>query len=108
MIKNLLFETKATIKESGHTRGDIVCIGAIDATYCCTWDEYKILANNEYNTESRSMIVDGKLVIIFADSGEMWRNRYDGAEWWMYSKPFATPESCKPAKVEDIFNVGRW
>lgn len=49
-MSNLLKETTGCIKYSGHTTADIIFIGSESSGYCCTWDEFTVLANKEYDS----------------------------------------------------------
>ncbi len=47
---NFLQETICDIKKSGYTVNDIMFIGSPQTGHSCTWDEFTILANKEYNS----------------------------------------------------------
>lgn len=46
--RNLLEETLEAITESGHLPADIVFIGSLETGHRCTWPEFEVLANIEY------------------------------------------------------------
>jgi hypothetical protein len=98
---NLLVETQLAIRNSGHTPGDIVFIGSEASGYCCTWERFQVLADREYDSGPGAMQVANDLVIVFSDGMKMWRNAYDGSEWWECEKPFRTPEA--DLKILDLF-----
>ena len=86
---NLLEETKCDILQSGHTIANIKFIGSADGEYSCTWAEFEVLANIEYNAGYGGAEIASDLIIRFTDGRDMWRGEYDGSEWWN----FTTPES---------------
>ena len=94
-MTNLLQETTQAIENSGHTVQDIVFIGSIDSGYSCTWAEFVLLADIEYDSGYGMREVAYDLTIVFSDGSTMWRNEYDGSEWWEYSKPVKIPEEQK-------------
>ena len=91
-MANLLKETIEAIENSGHTVEDIIFIGSEKSGHCCTWDEFCLLADREYDDGYGAPQVASDLIIVFKDSTKMWRDEYDGSEWWKYSKPFTMPE----------------
>lgn len=95
---NLLKETIECIKESGHTVNQIVFIGSEKSGHSCTWEEFEILANKEYDNGYGRQKVAKDLIIVFSDGQKMWRGEYDGSEWWEFSTPFKMPETKKPIK----------
>ena len=104
-MQNLLKETKADIKNSGHKISDITFIGSIDSGYSCTWDEFLIIADIEYDNGFGGQEIASDLTIVFGDGSTMWRAEYDGSEWWEYSKPVEIPENQK--KILKL-NGGSW
>lgn len=105
-MSNLLKETKIAIKESGHTPTDVVFIGSEKSGHQCTWDEFTILANVEYDSGYGADQVATDLIIVFSDGQKMWRGEYDGSEWWNHSTPFVQPAEPKPIKRLITPNVG--
>lgn len=93
---NLLSETIDAIKNSGHTPEDIYFIGSRESGHSCTWEEYKKLADIEYDNGYGSQKVASDLIIVFSDGNSMWRDQYDGAEGWEFAKPFLLPSEQKP------------
>jgi len=91
-MKNFLKETIEDIEKSGHTIKDIVFIGSQESGHSCTWDEFCLLADREYDNWYGHSEVADDLIIVFKDGMKMWRREYDGFEWWEYSKPFIMPE----------------
>lgn len=93
---NLLKETKETIAASGHTEADIVFIGSEESGHECTWDEFCLLADVEYDDGFGAQEVAEDLIIVFSDGQKLWRDEYDGSEGWMYSTQFKRPEKALP------------
>jgi hypothetical protein len=102
---NLLKETLNDIKESGNTIEDIVFIGSEDSGHSCTWDEFVILADHEYDSGYGAQEVADDLIIVFKNGSKMWRHEYDGSEWWQYSKPFTRPENKLPIKHLFVWQI---
>ena len=94
-MTNLLQETIQGIEDSGHEVQDIVFIGSVVSGYSCTWDDFLLLADVEYDSVFGAQEVAYDLTIVFKDGSTMWRNEYDGSEWWEYSKPVETHEEQK-------------
>ena len=93
---NLLKETQAAIKSSGHRPKDIIFIGSEETGHQCTWEEFQVLADQEYDAGYGAQEVARDLVIVFSDGSKMWRHEYDGSENWEYSKPFERPDKSLP------------
>lgn len=99
---NLLKETTDAIADSGHDPADIVFIGSEESGHRCTWEEFTVLADREYDSGFGGAEVNTKLVIRFSDGQSMWRGEYDGNEWWEYSTP--APAEVPPAKpIKTLF-----
>lgn len=96
---NLLEETILAIREIDHEIEDIVFIGSQSSDHSCTWSEFEVLANHNYDSGYGTQEVACDLIIVFADGSEMWRYEYDGSEWWAYSRPFKMPTETKPIKT---------
>lgn len=92
---NLLKETLEAIAESSHDNTDIVFIGSPASGHACSWAEFTVLADFEYDDGYGGQIVSSDLVIVFADCGQLRRTEYDGSEGWEYIAPFKAPESSK-------------
>jgi hypothetical protein len=95
-MANLLRETTIAITSSGHTPEDIVFIGSEKSGHSCTWQEFTVIADVEYDAGFGSQKVAPDLIIVFKDGQKMWRGEYDGSEWWAYSRPFVLPGERKP------------
>ena len=104
---NLLQETKEAIKESGHTEADIIFIGSENSGHQCTWEEFCVLADVEYDNDYGAQEVAQDLIIAFKDGQKLWRGEYDGSEWWNYSTPFKRPHVALPIKCLVVEGTGR-
>jgi len=89
---NLLAETIEDIKSSGRTPEEIIFIGSEISGHQCTWEEFKTLANRNYDNGYGSAEVAMDLIIVFSDGCKLHRGEYDGSEWWEIQKPFKRPE----------------
>lgn len=94
-MTNLLKETLSDIKFNGKTPEDILFIGSRDGEYSCTWDEFIVLANIEYDSGYGGQEIASDLVIVFKDNTYMDRYEYDGSESWAYNE---TPKAKKKTK----------
>ena len=106
---NLLSETLRDIKTSGHSVEDIAFIGSEKSGHSCTWQEFKRMADREYDSGFGAPEVAQDLVVVFIDGAKMWRGEYDGSEWWAFSEPFERPQETLPIKhifVDDCGQVG--
>lgn len=95
---NLLRETLDIIGQSGHTPDDIIFIGSEESGHACTWDQFRELADVDYDSGYGAVEVAQDLVIVFADGSKMWRGQYVGSEWWNYSTAFLRPKQTLPIK----------
>lgn len=95
-MANLLEETREAITNSGHTESDIVFIGSEKTGHQCTWDEFCVIANVEYDEGYGAAEVAQDLIIVFSDGQKLWRGEYDGSEWWEHSTLFKQPEASLP------------
>lgn len=93
---NLLEETKESIINSGHQISDVIFIGSEESGHSCTWGEFCVLANVDYDNGFGGQEVATDLIVAFSDGAKMWRSEYDGSEWWEYSTPFKMPEQKHP------------
>lgn len=96
----LLDETTKAIADSGHTPEDIEFIGGAESEYACTWDEFRALADIEYDRGFGASEIATDLVILFKDKTWLSRGEYDGSEWWDFNKPPVPP--AKPKKIENL------
>ena len=95
-MTNLLEETLAEIHDAGLTPEQITFIGSRSGSHGCTWEEFKSIANVEYNDGYGGQEVAVDLVIVFNDGSWLSRGEYDGSEWWDYNKTPRQPSQYKP------------
>jgi hypothetical protein len=105
-MSNLLEETKNAIGNSNHTIQDINFIGSIDPGYACSWDEFQVLADREYDSGYGSQQVASDLIIMFTDGTYLERAEYDGSEWWEYREKLNIPTNVKP--ITTLFAKYGW
>lgn len=97
MTTNFLNETESAIKEADHTVNEIIYIGNPETGHQCTWDEFKVLADFNYNSKfdgDHEVAVD--LVIVFSNLDTLQRRVVCKTEWWEFTKSFKTPTTSKP------------
>ena len=100
---NLLQETIDDIKDYGKSIDGIENIGS--EQYSCTWEEFKVLADINYDSGFGGQNVSCDLVILFKDKSWMERGEYDGSEWWEFKSPPVFNKEDK--KIESLFS-GSW
>jgi len=105
-MKNLLKETEDFIELSGHTVADIVFIGSEDSGHQCTWSEFKVIADIEYDPGFGAQEVAMDLIIVFSNGRKMSRDEYDGSEGWVCEKPFVMPDESLP--ISRLTGGGMW
>jgi hypothetical protein len=107
MMTNLLDETELAIWDSGHTPGDIVFIGSVETAHACTWEQFRRLANFEYETHGVAQIPTD-LRIVFRDGSDLHREDVDGLEWWEFCQPFICPKETKPIVTLHLDERVQW
>jgi hypothetical protein len=93
---NLLAETKEMIEGCNHTPYDIVFIGSTLSGHQCTWDEFVVLADREYDAGYGCAEVASDLEIHFSNGDMICRYIYDGSEYWRLIEVFKQPAHRKP------------
>ena len=90
---NLLQETIKKLKEYQKTERDILWVGSEDFGWF-TWEDFKELADTEYNSGYGTQEVAIDLLIVGKD---FWLERkdYDGAEWWELKTMPCKPENYR-------------
>lgn len=88
---NLLNETKDKITSCGKTPDDIIFIGSEESGHQCSWSEFCVLANFQYDSSYGAAKIATDLTIVFSDGSRMFRGEYDGSEWWEYFANFTPP-----------------
>ena len=99
---NLLIETIEAIKESGHSPRDIEFIGSEKTGHSCTWDQFVVLADKDYELATGGQSVAHDLIVVFAGGAKMWRDYLEG-ETWVYSKPVRLVAVRK--EIKQLFTV---
>ena len=98
---NLLEETKLAMFNACKEPQDIVFIGSLESGACCSWSEFEVLADQEYDCGFGGSEVAQNLVICFEDGSRLIRAEYDGSEWWEFIDAFKEPEIKKP--IHNLF-----
>ena len=93
---NLLQETLGAITEAKLTPDRITFIGASSGSHGCTWEEFKEIADIEYDEGYGGQEVADDLVVVFDNGAWLSRSEYDGAEWWTYRKKPRVPGKYAP------------
>ena len=90
---NLLKETLEVLEECNKTEQDILWVSSNDNGYF-SFEEFKQLANIEYDNGYGGAEVDYSLVIVGED---FWlsRGEYDGSEWWDFNIKPTKPNAHK-------------
>jgi hypothetical protein len=101
-MSNLLAETISAIVKANQRIATVVSVRSVDGRYATTWEEYATIADHEYDSGYGSPQVAEDLVIEFQDGSYLWRNDYDGSEWWDYTPPLP-PVSPNPKQIETVF-----
>lgn len=95
---NLLWETAGILNELEYSTNDIAFIGSRDGKYSCSWNEFKILANKNYDNGFGAPEVATDLIILFKNNSWIERDSYDGSEWWKYVARFRSLDKTLPIK----------
>ncbi len=88
-MANLLEETIEILEENDKTFDDV--IGVCGNEFQISIEDFKLLANREYDDGYGSQEVASDLVVVGKD---FWleRHEYDGSEWWEYKSNFNLSE----------------
>lgn len=81
----------------GESPDTIVYIG--DGVNKCTWEEFRVLANLDYDNGYGEQEIASKLFIVFSDLSAIDRVEYEGSEWWSRKKPVSIG---KPTKISTL------
>ena len=100
---NLLQETLKALSVCKKTETDVIWVGSLE--YEISWDDFKRLADREYNESYGTQEVASDLLIV----GEDWhleRYEYDGSENWVYRDILKRPvgQLRKPRRIIDKNN----
>lgn len=93
-MSNFLKETKEDIMYSLHTEQDVMFVGSDDGEYRISWDEFKKIANFEYDNNYGVQEIASDLIVYFKDNSWLERCEEDGSEWWSFV-------GCKKFKESD-------
>jgi hypothetical protein len=85
-MRNLLTETLDELAAVKKTESDVLWVGSANGDFAITWDQFKEIANIEYDPGYGGQEIAKDLVIVGRD---FWfeRYEYDGSEWWEYKEP---------------------
>ena len=97
-LTNFLEETEEAILDSGHKIEDVMFIGSSDGEYRLNYEEFKNIADFEYDDGYGSQEIASDLIIYFKDHTYIERGEYDGSEWWEYNTPKDFNENDKYQK----------
>lgn len=103
-MTNLLKETKGVLELYKQLPSNIIFIGSQESGHSCTWKEFELLADQEYDAGYGAAKVALDLIIIFQNGSRLDRREYDGSEWWEFQTPFKTPTEQKP--ITTLFSEG--
>lgn len=95
---NLLEQTIAAVENAGKTPADIVFIGTLSPAESCSWEDFKLLADFEYDNGYGGAEISTGLIIVFSDGSRLFRGEYDGSEWWNFMPKFKKPRNTAPLK----------
>ena len=74
----------------------VIFIGSLESGHECTWSEFKMLSNVEYDPGYGAQEVASDLVIVFSDHSRLYRREDGGAESWEFTRAFVAPEKFLP------------
>ncbi len=103
---NLKDETIQMLEHLHQTPDDIIFIGNEYTGERCTWEQFCELADQDYDCSFGRAEVRRDLVIVFKDKYKLYREEYDGSEWWDIQQPFRMPQETAP--LSDIFIDGNF
>lgn len=94
---NLLVETLSVLTRNGKTESDVLWVGSSEVKI--SWDNFKKLADVEYNNGFGTQEVASDLLIV-GDGWWLERLEYDGSEWWSFK---TTPK--EPEEFIEVFSL---
>ena len=102
-MKNLLAETEYELQHNSKSWEDVEFIGTSGGDLVIAIEDFKKVADKDYDNGYGGNVVNGDLVIVFKDGTFLQRGEYDGSEWWDF---VAVPKLADNAGVlTSIFNV---
>ena len=99
-MTNFLKETASVMIAHRLNVKDIVYIGNGECS--CTWDEFQVIANTNYDSGYGGAEIDEALIIVFSNGFEMHRGEYDGSEWWDVHVPFKLENLKEQKKLTGV------
>jgi len=78
--KNLLVETEEFLLAMQLTWNDVEWVGTMDGVQTCTVEQFKTMADKEYDAGYGRQHVHPELVIVMKDGSWVSRGEYDGSE----------------------------
>jgi hypothetical protein len=98
---NLLDETIEILQQLELTKKDISFIGFLTNGQSCTWKEFTILADKDYENGYGTAEVNLDLIIGFHGGDRLQRAEYDGSEGWDYIGKIPTSKNLE--KITTLF-----
>lgn len=83
---NLLVETYKALVDNRLTENDVDFVGSKYTEHQCSWEDFKKLADQEYNNGFGVQVVATDLVVVFKDGSWLERDEYAGSECWTFKK----------------------
>jgi len=83
---NFLEETLEDIQGNEQTVESVKWVGSIDGDFSISFEEFKKLADFEYDSDLGGAEICPMLVIVFNDGSWIERNEFNGSSWWEYKK----------------------
>lgn len=82
---NLLSETMVVLHEHDYHSGAVIWVGSRDGTYAMGWNEFRAIADVEYDSGFGVAEIASDLVVV-GDGWWLERSEYEGAEGWDFKK----------------------
>ena len=105
-MRNLLKETEEVLDRMNASFDDVIFIGSSDGAYSCSDDEFKVLANIEYDAGFGGQTIAKDLVIELSDGRVLSRGEYDGSEWWDFTTPI--PKFSETLTITSLQSDSSW
>lgn len=97
-LRNFLEETIKCLQDNGKSPSEVLWVGDRLIGYF-TWDDFKDVANIEYDPGFGSAEINDQIIIV-GDNWWMERQEYDGSEWWEFKTLPQKPSYYKkPTKI---------
>lgn len=103
-MTNLLTETLEAMQYAHKAHHEVTFVGSLRSGHRCTWEEFEIIANREYDAGYGCHEVALDLVITFTDGSWLERYEYDGSEGWVYKSVIDVPSVELPLKTVFCLN----